>query len=127
MASFCLARGIAAELNIAYVLVCLCACVCTQVESLAQVGVQLLLFHLGRELSFAKLKAVWSVALVGGALQIVSISALGGVVAAVLESPVTQVSGGGWYCCIHVYPVRHALFCAGCGPCQHLCVAFTAR
>lgn len=60
-------------------------------------GVQLLLFHLGRELSFAKLKAVWSVALVGGALQIVAISALGGVVAAVLESPVTQVGGGVWY------------------------------
>jgi Kef-type K+ transport system membrane component KefB len=60
--------------------------------------VQLLLFHLGRELSFAKLKAVWSVALVGGALQIVAISALGGVVAAVLESPITQVGGGAWYC-----------------------------
>lgn len=62
-----------------------------QVESLAQLGVQLLLFHLGRELTFSKLKAVWSVALVGGALQIVALSALGGVVAAVLESPVTQV------------------------------------
>jgi Kef-type K+ transport system membrane component KefB len=61
------------------------------VESLAQLGVQLLLFHLGRELSFSKLKAVWSVALVGGALQIVALSALGGVVAAVLESPVNQV------------------------------------
>lgn len=68
-----------------------------QVESLAQLGVQLLLFHLGRELSFAKLKAVWSVALVGGTLQIVALSALGGVVAAMMESPVTQVrTGKGW-------------------------------
>lgn len=66
-----------------------------QVESLAQLGVQLLLFHLGRELSFSKLKAVWSVALVGGALQIVALSALGGVVAAVLESPISQVGEKG--------------------------------
>jgi Kef-type K+ transport system membrane component KefB len=79
------------------------------VESLAQLGVQLLLFHLGRELSFSKLKAVWSVALVGGALQIVALSAFGGVVAAVLESPVNQVrhtiwGGGGVvsYTCRHV-------------------------
>ena len=36
-----------------------------QVESLAQVGVQLLLFTLGLEFSMAKLRAVRSVALLG--------------------------------------------------------------
>lgn len=36
-----------------------------QVESLAQVGVQLLLFTLGLEFSLQKLKAVRSVALIG--------------------------------------------------------------
>lgn len=74
---------------------CIAAVLFVQVESLAQLGVQLLLFHLGRELSFSKLKAVWSVALVGGALQIVALSALGGVVAAVLESPISQVGEKG--------------------------------
>ena len=37
-----------------------------QVESLAQLGVQLLLFTLGLEFSMAKLRAVRSVALLGG-------------------------------------------------------------
>lgn len=36
-----------------------------QVESLAQLGVQLLLFGLGLELSFSKLRAVWGVAVLG--------------------------------------------------------------
>lgn len=90
-----------------------------QVESLAQLGVQLLLFHLGRELSFSKLKAVWSVALVGGALQIVALSALGGVVAAALETPVTQVGRrraractrvrlGSLACCSGPLAIQHA-------------------
>lgn len=61
-----------------------------QVESLAQLGVQLLLFHLGRELSFKKLKTVWSVALLGGSLQIVALMGLGGVVAAAVKSNVMQ-------------------------------------
>ena len=39
-----------------------------QVESLAQVGVQLLLFTLGLEFSLQKLKAVRSVALIGASL-----------------------------------------------------------
>ena len=39
-----------------------------QVESLAQVGVQLLLFTLGLEFSLSKLRAVRSVALLGTAL-----------------------------------------------------------
>ncbi|KAL3132500.1 hypothetical protein ABBQ32_009046 [Trebouxia sp. C0010 RCD-2024] len=41
-----------------------------QVESLAQVGVQLLLFTLGLEFSLQKLKAVRNVALIGGVLEI---------------------------------------------------------
>ncbi len=41
-----------------------------QVESLAQVGVQLLLFTLGLEFSLAKLRAVRGVALLGGVLQV---------------------------------------------------------
>ncbi|KAK9819825.1 hypothetical protein WJX72_002802 [[Myrmecia] bisecta] len=41
-----------------------------QVESLAQVGVQLLLFTLGLEFSMAKLRAVRSVALIGGMVEI---------------------------------------------------------
>jgi hypothetical protein len=61
-----------------------------QVESLAQLGVQLLLFHLGRELSFKKLKSVWSVALLGGSLQIVALMVLGGMVAAAVKSNVPQ-------------------------------------
>lgn len=40
-----------------------------QVESLAQVGVQLLLFTLGLEFSLQKLKAVRSVALIGVCLK----------------------------------------------------------
>ncbi|WIA16636.1 hypothetical protein OEZ85_013299 [Tetradesmus obliquus] len=61
-----------------------------QVESLAQLGVQLLLFHLGRELSFTKLKSVWSVALLGGSLQIGALMLLGGLVAAAVKSNVPQ-------------------------------------
>lgn len=59
-------------------------------ESLAQLGVQLLLFHLGRELSFTKLKSVWSVALLGGSLQIGALMLLGGLVAAAVKSNVPQ-------------------------------------
>lgn len=62
-----------------------------KVESLAQLGVQLLLFHLGRELSFKKLRPVWGVALLGGTLQIVALMALGGLVAAAVRSDVMQV------------------------------------
>ncbi len=40
-----------------------------QVESLAQVGVQLLLFTLGLEFSLSKLRAVRSVALLGAPLS----------------------------------------------------------
>lgn len=61
-----------------------------QVESLAQLGVQLLLFHLGRDLSFKKLRSVWSVALLGGSLQIAALMVLGGLVAAAVKSNVTQ-------------------------------------
>lgn len=65
-------------------------CCTLQVESLAQLGVQLLLFHLGRELSFKKLKSVWSVALLGGSLQIVALMVLGGIIAAAVKSNVPQ-------------------------------------
>jgi Kef-type K+ transport system membrane component KefB len=55
-----------------------------QVESLAQLGVQLLLFGLGRELSLSKLRAVWGVALLGGFLQILALMLLGGMATAML-------------------------------------------
>ena len=41
-----------------------------QVETLAQLGALLLLFGLGMELSLAKLRSVWNVAVLGGALQV---------------------------------------------------------
>jgi len=56
--------------------------------------VQLLLFGLGRELSLKKLQSVWSVALLGGSLQIVALMVLGGLVAAVVKSSVSQVGAG---------------------------------
>lgn len=49
-----------------------------QVESLAQMGVQLLLFTLGLEFSLTKLKAVRAVALAGGMLQILLTMVLAG-------------------------------------------------
>mmetsp|Transcript_16111 Transcript_16111/g.43925 ORF Transcript_16111/g.43925 Transcript_16111/m.43925 type:complete len:659 (+) Transcript_16111:144-2120(+) len=48
-----------------------------QVETLAQLGALLLLFGLGMELSLAKLRSVWNVAVLGGALQIIISMALG--------------------------------------------------
>jgi hypothetical protein len=55
-----------------------------QVETLAQLGVQLLLFGLGRELSVAKLRPVLRPAVLGGSLQIAALSALGAGVGAAL-------------------------------------------
>jgi hypothetical protein len=55
-----------------------------QVETLAQLGVQLLLFGLGRELSLTKLRPVLRPAALGGALQIGALSALGGAAGAAL-------------------------------------------
>lgn len=49
-----------------------------QVESLAQVGVQLLLFTLGLEFSLSKLRAVRSVALLGESMIIHGISEFAG-------------------------------------------------
>lgn len=55
-----------------------------QVQSLAQLGVQLLLFGLGLEFSLSKLRAVRGVALLGGALQVLLLAALcSGVAAAI--------------------------------------------
>ena len=45
-----------------------------QVESLAQVGVQLLLFTLGLEFSLQKLRAVRSVALIGITLLLMAVT-----------------------------------------------------
>ncbi len=59
-----------------------------QVESLAQLGVQLLLFGLGLELSLNKLRAVWGVSIIGGLLQILLLMMLGGITAAVAHAPV---------------------------------------
>ncbi|CAL8461875.1 g1406 [Coccomyxa elongata] len=52
-----------------------------QVESLAQVGVQLLLFTLGLEFSLSKLRAVRSVALLGGMVEIFLFIIAAGVIA----------------------------------------------
>jgi len=49
-----------------------------QLETLAQVGVQLLLFGLGLEFDLARVKAVQGVALLGGVLEIVVFTSLGG-------------------------------------------------
>ena len=93
--------------------VCVCVCVCAcagtcpmlpamlasyptpprpapQVESLAQVGVQLLLFGLGRELSVSKLRPVLRVALLGGSLQIAALMAIGGAVGGAIGGGVQQ-------------------------------------
>jgi hypothetical protein len=61
-----------------------------QVESLAQLGVQLLLFGLGRELSMAKLRPVLRPAVLGGTLQIAALMAIGGAVGALLGGGVQQ-------------------------------------
>ncbi len=61
-----------------------------QVESLAQLGVQLLLFGLGRELSPSKLRPVLRVAVLGGALQIAALMIIGGAVGAALAGSVQQ-------------------------------------
>jgi Kef-type K+ transport system membrane component KefB len=61
-----------------------------QVQSVSQIGVQLLLFTLGLEFSLSKLRAVRNVALVGGALQVTLMSLLGGVAAYVIGAGVSQ-------------------------------------
>ena len=66
-----------------------------QVESLAQLGVQLLLFGLGLDSSAGKLRAVRGVALGGGALQIAAFTALGGGAARLVGGSVALVRGGG--------------------------------
>lgn len=53
-------------------------------ETLAQLGVSLLLFGLGMELSPTRLRATWGVAVVGGALQVGLAMALGAVTSSVL-------------------------------------------
>eukprot|EP00887_Chlorella_sp_A99_P006080 scaffold22.g6080.t1 len=61
-----------------------------QVQSASQLGVQLLLFTLGLEFSLAKLRAVRSVALLGGLLQMALCSALAGIGAKLIGSSVYQ-------------------------------------
>jgi predicted Kef-type K+ transport protein len=61
-----------------------------QVESLAQMGVQLLLFTLGLEFSLAKLKAVRSVALAGGMIQITAFMILAGLLATAIGASVHE-------------------------------------
>jgi Kef-type K+ transport system membrane component KefB len=63
-----------------------------QVQSVSQIGVQLLLFTLGLEFSLSKLRAVRNVALFGGALQVTLMSLLGGVAAYVIGA--NRVSQG---------------------------------
>ena len=59
-------------------------------ESLAQVGVQLLLFTLGLEFSVAKLRAVRSVALVGGVMQILLTMVLAGGLASAIGASIHE-------------------------------------
>lgn len=54
-----------------------------QMETLAQVGVQLLLFGLGLEFDLARVKAVQGVALLGGVMEIIIFTSLGGLSASV--------------------------------------------
>mmetsp|Transcript_4045 Transcript_4045/g.11724 ORF Transcript_4045/g.11724 Transcript_4045/m.11724 type:complete len:673 (-) Transcript_4045:1075-3093(-) len=61
-----------------------------QVESLAQVGVQLLLFTLGLEFSLSKLRAVRSVALVGGVMQILLTMVLAGGLASAIGASIHE-------------------------------------
>lgn len=61
-----------------------------QVESLAQLGVQLLLFGLGLDLSVKKLKSVWGVALVGGFLQILAMIVISVLAAAAMRASLRQ-------------------------------------
>lgn len=67
------------------------ACALAQVESLAQLGVQLLLFRLGLELSLSKLRAVWGTAVGGGTLQVLAAVAIGSAGALLAGAPVGQV------------------------------------
>jgi Kef-type K+ transport system membrane component KefB len=61
-----------------------------QVESIAQLGVYLLLFALGMELNLSKLKSVGGVSIIGGSVQILLAMAIGGAVSAwMCDSPVT--------------------------------------
>ncbi len=55
-----------------------------QVQSVAQLGVSLLLFTLGLEFSLSKLRAVRGVALAGGLLEVVLMAILSGVFAKVI-------------------------------------------
>ena len=59
-------------------------------ESLAQMGVQLLLFTLGLEFSLSKLKAVRSVALAGGMIQITAFMILAGLLATFIGASVHE-------------------------------------
>src|SRR6195256_2308340 len=61
------------------------------IELLAEIGVALLLFSLGLELSFRDLQPVRRVALIGGPIQIVATCALGAFAAAKgLGMPITE-------------------------------------
>lgn len=59
-------------------------------ESLSQVGVQLLLFTLGLEFSLTKLKAVRNVALLGGVAQIGAFMVLAGLLATAIGASVHE-------------------------------------
>lgn len=61
-----------------------------QVQSVSQIGVQLLLFTLGLEFNLSKLRAVRNVALFGGALQVTLMAMLSGVAAYVIGAGVSQ-------------------------------------
>ena len=64
-----------------------------QVETLAQLGVQLLLFGLGLELSMSKIRAVWGVAILGAPPpRMLCVQALAGMAAPLSCAPDTGAS-----------------------------------
>jgi monovalent cation:H+ antiporter-2, CPA2 family len=60
------------------------------VENLAQIGVVMLLFTIGLELSFAKLRNIGREAIVGGGLQILFTTAIVMIIARILNAPLPQ-------------------------------------
>ncbi|HLA51434.1 MAG TPA: cation:proton antiporter [Thermodesulfobacteriota bacterium] len=60
------------------------------VENLAQIGVVMLLFTIGLELSFAKLRNVGREAVIGGGLQIIFTTAIVIIIAGIFKEPLPQ-------------------------------------
>ena len=66
------------------------------VELLAQIGVVMLLFTIGLELSFAKLRNVGKEAVIGGGLQIIFTTAIVIIIAGIFKEPLPQAMLSGF-------------------------------